>query len=66
MDPTRFSRVADPNVMRVLRLFRYRKGLKKIPNKTVEYYIEDPSALSKRMYISLSEKQGRRAVDQLK
>ncbi len=66
MDPTRFSSVANPNVMKVLTLFRYGKGLKKIPNKTVEYYIEDPSALSKRIYISLSQKQGKRTVDQLK
>jgi hypothetical protein len=36
----RFPRGNDPNVMRVLKLFRERKCLKKVPHKTIEHYSE--------------------------
>ncbi len=66
MFSTRFSRFTNPNVMRMFAILHEGKGLKKIPNKTVEYYIEDPSALTKRIYISLPHKQIKRTVDQSK
>ncbi len=66
MDPMHVTNVPDLNVKRVLALFRYGKGLKKIPKKKVEYYIEDPSVLSKRIYIPLPQQQDKTNVNQLK
>ncbi len=40
MNSMRFSKINDPNVMRVLRLFRERKCLKNVPHKTIEHYSE--------------------------
>jgi hypothetical protein len=37
----RFSNGTDLNFTRMLKLLRERKCLKKVPNKTVEYYSED-------------------------
>lgn len=42
------SRENNPNIMRVLTLLRGQKCLKKIPNKTIVYYAENPTALSQK------------------
>ena len=40
MYSTRFSRLTNPDVMRLFTIIRDQKGIKKIPNKTIEYYLE--------------------------
>jgi hypothetical protein len=50
MYPMRFSRGTNLNVMRVLILLRERKCLKKVPNKTIEYYIGDSTAHLKKAH----------------
>jgi hypothetical protein len=52
--------------MRSFMLFRHGKALKKIPHKTIEYYPEDASVLSKPIYLTSHRKQGKNTVDQLK
>lgn len=66
MDPIHVTNIPGLNVKRVPTLFRFGKGLKKVPKKKVEYYIEDSSVLTKRTPIPLSQKQDKRTVDQLK
>ena len=46
--PKCFSRKNSLNIMRLLTLLRGQKCLKKIPNKTIAYYAEDPTALSQK------------------
>ena len=45
----RFSSGNNLNVTRVLKLLREGKCLKKVPNKTVEHYSEDPTVQPDRM-----------------
>jgi len=48
MRSLRFSKENDPNVIKVLRLFRERKCLKNIPHKTIEYYSDASSDRAKK------------------
>jgi len=52
MYPKSFSRENNLNIMRFLTLLRGQKCLKKIPNKTIAYYAEDPTALSQKAGIA--------------
>ncbi len=65
MYSTRFSRLTNPDVMRMFTILRERKGIKKIPNKTIEYYIDDHTTLSKRKYFKFPQKPANEVVDQL-
>ncbi len=56
MYSTRFSRLTNPDVMRMFTLLRERKGITKIPNKTVEYYTGDDAAVSKKAYFTVPQK----------
>jgi hypothetical protein len=53
-----FSREKNLNIMRVLTLLRGQKCLKKIPNKTIAYYAEDPTALSPKAGIAYLQMKG--------
>ncbi len=65
MGPARFSRVTNLNIMRMYMLFRNNKGLKRTPHKTIEYYTEKPSALSKRVYLTSPQPHTKRTIDQV-
>ncbi len=56
MYSTRFSRLTNPEVMRLFTIIRDQKGIKKIPNKTIEYYLDDHAALTKKKYFTLRQK----------
>ncbi len=65
MYSTRFSRLTNPDVMRLFTIIRDQKGIKKIPNKTIEYYLDDHAALTKRKYFKFPQTPSREVVDQL-
>jgi hypothetical protein len=48
MYPKRFSTEKNQNIVRLLTLLRGQKCLKKIPNKIIAYYAENPTALSQK------------------
>jgi hypothetical protein len=52
MYPKRFSTEKNPNIVRVLTSLRGQKCLKKIPNKIIAYYAENPTALSQKADIA--------------
>ncbi len=67
MYSTRFSRLTNPDVMNMFTILRERKGIKKIPNKTIEYYTGDHSAHSARKTTTtkLTAKPAQEIMDQL-
>ncbi len=65
MEPARFSRVTNLNVMRMYMLFRNNKGLKRTPHKTIEYYTEKSSVLSKRIYLTSPQQPAKSTIDQV-
>ncbi len=65
MGPARFSRVTNLTVMRMYMLFRNSKGLKKTPHKTIEYYAEKPSVLSKKIFLTLPQQRAKNTIDQV-
>ncbi len=65
MYSTRFSRLTNPDVLRLFTMIREQKGIKKLPNKTVEYYIDDHTALTKRKYFKVPQKLVDRTLDQM-
>ncbi len=65
MFSTRFSRSTNPNVMRMFAILRERKGLEKIPNKTIEYYIDDKTNHARRTYVKFPPKPSKEAMDRL-
>ncbi len=65
MYSTRFSRLTNPDVMSMFTILRERKGIKKIPNKTIEYYTGDHTALSARKTTKLPAKPSKEVMEQL-
>lgn len=55
MYPKRFSTEKNLNIVRVLTLLRGQKCLKKIPNKIIAYYAENPRALSQKTGITSTQ-----------
>lgn len=55
MHTKRFSTEKNRNIVRVLTLLRGQKCLKKIPNKIIAYYAEDPTALSQKAGIASTQ-----------
>lgn len=53
MHTTRIPRETGLNVARVLKLLEGRKCLKKVPNKTVEYYSGDLTTRSRKARLEL-------------
>jgi hypothetical protein len=46
-------------------ILRERKGLEKIPNKTIEYYIDDQITHSRRTCVKFPQKPAKEAIDRL-
>ncbi len=65
MYSARFSRLTNPDLMKLFTLIREQKGIKKIPNKTIEYYLDDHAALAKRKYFKFPQNSAHEVVDQL-
>ncbi len=51
--------------MSMFTILRERKGIKKIPNKTIEYYTGDHTALSARKTTKLPAKPSKEVMEQL-
>jgi hypothetical protein len=55
MYPKRLYTEKNLNIVRVLTLLRGQKCLKKIPNKIIAYYAENPTALSQKAGIASTQ-----------
>ncbi len=55
MYPKRFTTEKNLNIVRVLTLLRGQKCLKKIPNKIIAYYADNPTTLPQKAGIASTQ-----------